>query len=694
VIETKQSNDKVQTSTSNDITIQLTTPQKSNITLTESNVDNKIKSILGEDFKSLTPNKPTLKFDTYITPTSKSITQSNTTTAAPSTQYKQRLFHDSLFTRKSYSANPTRIQKTINKSIRTLNGKYRNLYNSPTRSKKSVLDTSSPLKKRSTRMDLSNPSTSTKKSNINTFISYHSSQTPTPVPIANSQNKGKSVASTSKSQNTKSKLNATSNKTNTIDLTFADDQPEITPQKANRTSSSTLRNIDSKYEFMNEKITPINQKLPNISSSSPIVTTTTVTKKLGNITKIGVPAKEISQSNNGDSTRSSRRRSHGRRSSFKSIKSHKRKGVLIELKRKVDPITGIITELSVVEDPDTGETTRVITSYDPVTGNKTETKTITTTTTTMTTTTQSTTTRKTTTIDRAEEEEEEEEEETDYDFENVSGNENENNGFIEYSSSLYSDDEGDNIFTKLNDTHTDEEFDQQSLTSNELDAPPSLSQEKISQKNSSDKTMTHTPQNKNSIRVNSQKIGTYSVPSFHSKRFRLDESSSLEHPPYTIYSKGLSDQDRESFNNVPTVGRLSLSNVDLNSSKYNGKDILSNYTVTKNKLDLSMLKKQYKLEQEINDNLLNNAKPKSKIAECEEAIGNLLSKWTKEDEEKKEAEAEESDNDSNTFKENIKKIQEEIERRIEKNKKLNEEINNQSLQFSLNQQKEASKFIL
>ncbi|OUM56319.1 hypothetical protein PIROE2DRAFT_65603, partial [Piromyces sp. E2] len=703
VKETDKVDDKVQTTSSNDISIQLTTPQKSSVTVTESNTDNKTKSILGADFKSLTPNRPTLKFDTYITPTSKSITQSNNTTT-PSTQFKQRLFHDSLLKRKSYSANPTRIQKTINKSMKALNNKHRSLFNSPSRTKKSELVTNSPLKKRSTRTNVTNTFASSKKSNTNTFISYLSNETPTPTPTNNSQNKGKSVveSSSTKSQNTKSKLNTTTtinndntNKIKSVDLTFTDDQPEITSDKLNRTPSLSLRDIDSKYEYMNDKVTPIKQKLSDISSSSPIVTTTTVTKKLGNITKIGVPAKDINQNNNEGSTSHSRRHSrhHSRRSSFQNLRSHKRKGVLVELKRKIDPLTGIISKLSVVEDPETGETTRIITSYDPETGNKTETKTITTTTTTMTTTTQSTTTRKTTTIDRGEEDEEDEEEETDYDFDNASENENNMTGFIEYSSSLNnSDEEGDNIFTKLNDTHSDEEFDQHSLVSNDLDAPPSINLEKTPHTNSKNQTMEHTPQNKYSVKDNNRKIGTYSVPSLHSKKFRLDESLTLDHPPYTTYSKGLNDQDRQSFNNVPMVGRLSLSNVDLNSPKYNGNDRLSNYWVTKNKLDLSALKKQYKLEKEINDNILNNAKPKSKIAECEEAIGNLLSKWTKEEEEKKEAEAqEESEGESLTFTTNIKEIQEEIQRRIEKNKKLNEEINHQSLQLSLTQQKETGK---
>ncbi|ORX51519.1 hypothetical protein BCR36DRAFT_404165 [Piromyces finnis] len=686
--EVEKVNSKVQASSANDINIQLTTPKKSNISLINSSESkNKTKSVLGTDFKLITPNKPTVNFDTYITPTSLSITQGNTTTT-PLTQNKQRLFHDSLLTRKSFSANPTRIQRIINKSMKTLNSKHRNLFNNPSHSKKSVSSNNSPLKKRSMKMNTT--STSMKKSTINTYSSYLSNETPTHSPVLNNnQYKGNASVSTSKSQNSKPKsITAT---TSNVDSTFINDQSK----KPYHNTSLSLRDIDSKYEYLNDKITPIKQKFSDISSTSPIVTTTTVTKKLGNITKIGVPPKEISPSSNkeGNINRRRRSRSHSRRrkSSVKNLKDNNGNGVLIELKRKVDPITGIISELSVVEDPDTGETTRIITSYDPVTGNKSETKTITTTTTTMTTTTQSTTTRKTTTIDR-----EEEEEETEDDFDNISENDNENSmnesGYIEYSSSLNSEDEGDNIFTKLHDTHSDSDFDQQSLVSNDLDAPPSLNPENSSQKHNREQTLEYTPQNKTSVKDNTRKIGTYSVPTLHRNKYRLEDTISLDNPPYTIYSKGRSDQDHQSFNNVPTVGRLSLSNIDLNSPKYNDKDNLSNYYVSKNKLDLSMLKKQYKLEQEINDNILNNAKPKSKIAECEEAIGNLLSKWTKEDEEKEKIEThEENEEDSLTFNTNIKEIKEEIQRRIEKNKKLNEEINNKSLQFNLKQQQQQAE---
>jgi len=675
-------NENNQDSNSNKISIQLKTPQKSSITLTNSsNKENPKKSILDMDFKSLTPNKPTVTFNSYKTPTGSS-GQTNIS-ITPSSQNKKRLFHDSLLTRKSYSANPTRIQNIINKSIRSLTTKRHNLYSSSSK-KSSILESNNSLKSSSNKIGTTNLTTSNKKSNINSNITYLSSETPTPIPtnlnITNSKETTTTTTKTTSSSLSKTQKSTLKvNSSNDINSIFNDDQPEMSPKISNSNKKSThsaIRDIDKKYEFMNDKITPIKQtisKSSNNISSSPIITTTTVTKKLGNITKIGVPAKDITDS---IESRKSRRHSRSsRRSSMnKNIKVQKRQGVLTELKRKVDPITGIISELSVVEDPDTGETTRVITSYDPVTGNKTETKTITTTTTTMTTTTQSTTTRKTTTIEKEEEEEEFADDESDI------------NEIIEYSSSLYDEEEDhDNIFTKLKDIQDvegQEDSDYHSIQDNH----------DITDKKTDSEETERTPQNKTFLKEKNRKLGAYSVPSLHSKKFKLNQPFSLDNPPYTIYSKDRSDQERNSFNNIPTVGKLSLSNVDLNLPQYNSKDILSKYSITKNKLDLSTLKKQYKLEQELNDNLLNNKKPKSKIAECEEAIGNLLSKWSKEEEEKNEAEEENAD-ESFSYNTNIKEIREEIQRRIEKNKKLNEEINQQSLKLNLENQKETGKLI-
>jgi len=352
-------------------------------------------------------------------------------------------------------------------------------------------------------------------------------------------------------------------------------------------------------------------------------------------------------------------------------KNQKRKGVLTELKRKVDPVTGIISKLSVVEDPETGETTRIISSYDPITGNKTETKTVTTTTTTMTTTTQSTTTRKTTTIDREddedekEEELEEEEEEVidENNFEKKTKGDTESVSAKDYSLIIYNDEEQEpeNIFTRLNIQKRNEYSDMERQTP---------------QKN-----------NKRYEEENKKRNGYFSVPQLYHKKFRLDEPFSLKIPPYQV--------DSEMLNDHQNTGRLTLSNIDLNSPRLNDKNLLSNYSISKNKLDLSTLKKQYQLEQEINNNLLNTEKPKSKFAECEEAIGNLLSKWSKEKEERKEeeeAENKEESEDENisSFSANIKVIQEEVQKKIENNRKLHEEINNKSLKFNFSNKASSS----
>jgi len=66
-IKTNESNssDKVDTSSSNEIAIKLTTPQKSNITLINSKLENSKNSIFDMEIKSLTPNKPTINIDDY-----------------------------------------------------------------------------------------------------------------------------------------------------------------------------------------------------------------------------------------------------------------------------------------------------------------------------------------------------------------------------------------------------------------------------------------------------------------------------------------------------------------------------------------------------------------------------------------------------------------------------------------------------
>eukprot|EP00833_Pecoramyces_ruminatium_P003536 jgi/Orpsp1_1/1177568/evm.model.c7180000061957.1 len=420
-------------------------------------------------------------------------------------------------------------------------------------------------------------------------------------------------------------------------------------KKINRNSDIMINRFNN-----NSKISKTNKK--KVINKSNLSNKNEKSKKSNITSKENITSK-IDNNNNSNST---------------NRKNQKRKGVLTELKRKIDPITGIISKLSVIEDPDTGETTRIITSYDPITGNKTETKTITTTTTTMTTTTQSTTTRKTTTIDREnnnnnnnnddddndiEEEgiinEEEIEKETDDEVEIIDVTDN--SSFTNSDEDYESISESDNIFKRM---------DTQNSNSN-LDF-----ERKTPQKN-----------NKRFIDMNLKKNGSLSVPYLYNKKFKLNEPFSLKIPPYTVNSKVVND-DQGSFNNIPTVGKLSLSNIDLNSPKYNNKDLLSNYPISKNRLDLSVLKKQYKLEQEINNHLLNTEKPKSKFAECEEAIGNLLSKWSKKDEEKNETEREDNEDEFISFNTNIKIMQEEIQKKIEKNRKLNEEINNKSLKFS------------
>jgi len=289
----------------------------------------------------------------------------------------------------------------------------------------------------------------------------------------------------------------------------------------------------------------------------------------------------------------------------------------------------------------------------------------------MTTTTQSTTTRKTTTIDRENDENDSNEEEREEeiidldDFTNETEDDDERIGATDYSTVVYSDEESEsmpvNIFTRLNNQNQNDEY-------------------YIERK---------TPQNNNKrfINENNKKNGSFSVPQIFHKKIRLDESSSQRISPYTVNSKVLNNH-QNSFNNIPVVGRFTLPDNDLNSSRFNNIDLLSNYSISKNKLNLSTLKKQYQLEQKINSNLLNTEKPKSKLTECEEAIGNLISKWSKDDEDMKETENKEEDENKDiySFSTNIKAIREEIQKKIEKNRKLHEEINNKSLKINLSQE--------
>jgi hypothetical protein len=320
--------------------------------------------------------------------------------------------------------------------------------------------------------------------------------------------------------------------------------------------------------------------IPRLHSRNNSKTTKINNENSINKTNLISKIEKIKKSNIPDNITTTKRTTKINNSRSCNNKSQKRKSILTELKRRVDPITGIVSKLSVVEDPETGETIRVITSYDPITGNKTETKTITTTTTTMTTTTQSTTTRKTTTIDRENDENDSNEEEREEeiidldDFTNETEDDDERIGATDYSTVVYSDEESEsmpvNIFTRLNNQNQNDEY-------------------YIERK---------TPQNNNKrfIDENNKKNGSFSVPQIFHKKIRLDESSSQRISPYTVNSKVLNNH-QNSFNNIPVVGRFTLPDNDLNSSRFNNIDLLSNYSISKNKLNLSTLKKQYQLEQ-------------------------------------------------------------------------------------------------